>query len=58
MFHVEAWDVNCPQHIPPKIDAAAVQAMREGLERRIRALTGENDALRALLRDKEARARP
>jgi predicted pyridoxine 5'-phosphate oxidase superfamily flavin-nucleotide-binding protein len=22
LFHVEAWDVNCPQHIPRKVDAS------------------------------------
>src|SRR5215217_5078101 len=24
LFTVEAWDINCPQHIPPKLDAAEV----------------------------------
>jgi len=46
VFRVEAWDVNCPQHIPRKIDAAAVQAMRDQLERRIRELEAENQLLR------------
>ncbi len=26
LFEIEAWDVNCPQHIPQKFDAADVQA--------------------------------
>jgi uncharacterized protein len=39
---VTRWDVNCPAHIPQKLDAAAVAA-------RIRALEEENARLRALL---------
>ncbi len=47
LFTLEAWDVNCPQHIPQKLDAADVRAVVEGLESRIRALDDENRALRA-----------
>jgi uncharacterized protein len=47
VFHVEAWDVNCPQHIPRKIDAAAVEAVTDRLERRIRELEEENRRLRS-----------
>jgi predicted pyridoxine 5'-phosphate oxidase superfamily flavin-nucleotide-binding protein len=47
VFHVEAWDVNCPQHIPRKIDAAAAEAARDQLERRIRELEEENRRLRS-----------
>ena len=50
VFCVEAWDMNCPQHIPQKIDAAAVQAMRDQLERRIRELEAENQLLRTQAR--------
>jgi predicted pyridoxine 5'-phosphate oxidase superfamily flavin-nucleotide-binding protein len=53
VFHVEAWDVNCPQHIPQKFDVAAVEAALEGMESRIRALTAENRRLREELRRKE-----
>jgi predicted pyridoxine 5'-phosphate oxidase superfamily flavin-nucleotide-binding protein len=48
VFHVEAWDVNCPQHIPQKVDAAAVLVMKGQLERRIRELEVENERLRAV----------
>lgn len=46
MFEVEAWDVNCPQHIPQKIDAAEVQATLDRLDARIAVLEAENAALR------------
>jgi hypothetical protein len=27
VFEVEAWDINCPQHIPRKYDAEEVEAL-------------------------------
>ncbi len=53
VLHVEAWDVNCPKHIPQKLDAAAVKAALDGMESRIRTLTAENRRLREELRHKE-----
>ena len=48
LFKIEAWDTNCPQHIPQKFDAADVAqalALRDGriaeLEAELAALTGE-----------------
>ena len=48
LFKIEAWDTNCPQHIPQKFDAADVAqalAMRDAriaeLEAEIAALKGE-----------------
>ncbi len=35
LFTVEAWDANCPQHIPRKIDEADVAAVVERLQARI-----------------------
>lgn len=49
LFDVEAWDMNCPQHIPQKIDAADVAAAMSDLEVRIATLETENVALRAEL---------
>jgi predicted pyridoxine 5'-phosphate oxidase superfamily flavin-nucleotide-binding protein len=49
VFRVEAWDANCPQHIPLKIDAADVQAALGKLEAQVRALAADNDRLRAQL---------
>lgn len=47
LFTVEAWDQNCPQHIPQMFHAGDVGAAIERLEDRIRALEAENAALRA-----------
>jgi predicted pyridoxine 5'-phosphate oxidase superfamily flavin-nucleotide-binding protein len=52
LFDIEAWDINCPQHIPVKFDAADVSATIERLEERIAALEAENGLLR-----QDARAR-
>ncbi len=45
LFEVEAWDVNCPQHIPQKFDAADVAAAISKLEERIATLETENRLL-------------
>jgi len=47
LFEVDAWDVNCPQHIPQKFDAADVGAAISRLEERIAALQAENSRLQA-----------
>ncbi len=47
LFEVDAWDVNCPQHIPQKFDAADVGAALAGLEERIATLEAENSRLQA-----------
>lgn len=49
LFEIEAWDVNCPQHIPQKIDAADVAAAIEARDTRIAALETE---LAAIKRDR------
>jgi predicted pyridoxine 5'-phosphate oxidase superfamily flavin-nucleotide-binding protein len=41
LFTVAAWDTNCPQHIPQRLDAAAVAAALEERDRRIAALEAE-----------------
>jgi predicted pyridoxine 5'-phosphate oxidase superfamily flavin-nucleotide-binding protein len=46
LFTVSAWDVNCPQHIPQRFEAADVQAAIELRDRRIAALEAELAALR------------
>jgi predicted pyridoxine 5'-phosphate oxidase superfamily flavin-nucleotide-binding protein len=38
LFEVEAWDINCPQHIPQKIDADDVAAVVARLQGRIEEL--------------------
>lgn len=49
VFTIEAWDVNCPQHIPQKFDAPDVTAAVAKLERRISEVEAENARLRASL---------
>jgi len=52
LFEVEAWDANCPQHIPQKLDAADVAQALARLQARIDVLESENAALRHHRRDK------
>jgi predicted pyridoxine 5'-phosphate oxidase superfamily flavin-nucleotide-binding protein len=47
LFDVEAWDVNCPQHIQQKIDAEDVARALESLQERIARLEEENAALKS-----------
>ncbi len=46
LFTVAAWDVNCPQHIPRRFEAADVHAAIESRERHIAALQAEVERLR------------
>jgi predicted pyridoxine 5'-phosphate oxidase superfamily flavin-nucleotide-binding protein len=45
VFHVEAWDVNCPQHIQPRFTEEELRPVVEKLENRIQELEGELAAL-------------
>jgi predicted pyridoxine 5'-phosphate oxidase superfamily flavin-nucleotide-binding protein len=54
LFEVAAWDVNCPQHIPQKLDAADVAAANNRLQARIAVLEHENSALRRALQGASA----
>lgn len=49
LITVEAWDANCPQHIPELHDEATIRAATAGLTRRIAALEAENAELKAWL---------
>jgi len=62
LFTVEAWDVNCPQHITARFTASEVADATAVLRERIAALEAENVRLRARtgsgeLRETEASAR-
>ena len=46
VIEVSAWDVNCPQHIPQKVDAAELAQVVERLQARIAELETENRRLR------------
>ena len=45
-FHVEAWDINCPQHITPLFTKEEMGTAVGDLERRISELEAENRELR------------
>ena len=47
LFRVEAWDVNCPQHITPRYTEAELLDTTEPLRRRIADLEAELAVLRA-----------
>ncbi len=49
LFEIEAWDVNCPQHIPQKFDAADVAAAIGERDEKIAALEAENAELKIRL---------
>ena len=49
LFEVEAWDVNRPQHIPQKIDAADLAAAVARRDARIAELEAELTALKTRL---------
>ncbi len=46
LFTVTAWDVNCPQHIPQRMEAADVRKAIESRDQRIAALEAEVKRLR------------
>ena len=46
LIEVAAWDANCPQHIPRKLPAAAVEETLRALRARIDELEAENRRLR------------
>lgn len=47
LFTIEAWDVNCPQHIIPRYSDDQIQALVPPLKRRIAELEAEISSLRA-----------
>ncbi len=46
VIQVVAWDANCPQHIPQRLEADDVKAALAGRDARIAALEAELKALR------------
>jgi len=52
VFSVEAWDVNCPQHIPQMFFAEDVAATIAERDRCIRKLEAENVELKARIQNK------
>ena len=52
LFEVEAWDSNCPQHIPQKLDATDVAGAMAHLQSRVAELEDENGALKLRLEER------
>ena len=46
IFHLEAFDWNCPQHITPRYTKEELQPMFDGIEAQLRQLRAENKQLR------------
>ena len=55
LFEIDAWDTNCPQHIPQKFDAGDVAQAHEAQRARIDALEAENAALKQQILETGAR---
>ena len=49
LFHLEAFDWNCPQHIIPRFTEAEISKALAPMRTRLAALEAENEALRAKL---------
>src|SRR4051812_1447915 len=56
LFTIEAWDVNCSQHITARLSGAEVEAMAATIQQRFAALQEENARLRAALGEAERKA--
>jgi uncharacterized protein len=54
VFTVHAWDMNCPQHIPQRIDAADVKSALDARDERIRELEEAAAQREARVRELEA----
>jgi predicted pyridoxine 5'-phosphate oxidase superfamily flavin-nucleotide-binding protein len=54
LFAVEAWDVNCSQHITARLTVDEVEGLLGTVQERIAALQAENAALRARLAEQPA----
>lgn len=50
VLEITAWDINCPQHIPQKVDLADAQEAITLLKRKIAALEEENTELKGFLK--------
>jgi len=55
LFTIEAWDVNCSQHITARLTVPEVEGLLGTVQERIAALQAENARLRAALEAKEAK---
>ncbi len=58
VFTIEAWDVNCPQHIPRRFSEEEVADVITKLQQRITEVEDERDALKEFLRSSKPMAVP
>jgi uncharacterized protein len=58
LFTIEAWDVNCSQHITARLTVGEVEGLLGTVQERIAALQTENARLRTALQAREAAAVP
>ena len=56
LFAIDAWDSNCPKHIPQKFDGADVAAALKRLQDRVTALETENAELKTQIVIERSRA--
>src|SRR4051812_39541858 len=54
LFTIEAWDVNCSQHITARLSEAEIEQMAATIQERYAALQAENAHLKALLAERNA----
>src|SRR5882672_4302021 len=53
LFGIEAWDVNCSQHITARLTVDEVEHLAATVQKRIATLQAENARLRALLAERQ-----
>jgi len=53
LFTIEAWDVNCSQHITARLSEAEIEQLVGTVQERYAALQAENARLRALLAERQ-----
>ena len=53
LFTIEAWDVNCSQHITARLSEAEIEQMMGMVQERVAALQAENARLRTLLAERQ-----
>ena len=58
LFTIEAWDVNCSQHITARMTVPEVEGLIGTVQERYAALQAENARLRALLAERQAGQAP
>ncbi len=53
LFHIKAWDINCPQHITQRYSKEELEPTLEDFRKRIKELTEENQKLKEELKRRQ-----